>query len=178
MSAYYHALLLIIFSNLLACQSTSTLNTSTDLDSITPSTAHFDSSSLGTLQAQLKLPQNEDCFLFIAESLDVRDHIFEIDVSLSRTRNNQFTFLHYLPEGEYALRGKLVCETQEYYSLPARFEIQAEHASDIDFRFFFDVEEELGNIDLKFCAEVALEQLNPYPTVCTQELIHTQYSLQ
>ena len=64
-------------------------------------------SELGTLSAQLSLPEGQQCHLFRALDLADNEEVFRVDVLHSRVHNNRYQFLQHLPAGAYELYGIL-----------------------------------------------------------------------
>jgi hypothetical protein len=137
--------------------------------------------NLGTVQGELRLPQDQECSLFTAFRVGEEEPLFQVDVEQARVRNHQYSFLHTLPEGEYQVRGILSCDTEEgpveYESLHDDVVIEAGQTTQVQFRFFFDVESDLNRVDLKFCADLALRSLSPAFEACPGEAIQGQYDL-
>lgn len=133
---------------------------------------------LAQIQGALRLPQGQECFLFQAVDAESDELYFEIEIEQARIRNHQYSFLHELEPGEHNLKGILLCEEDEYQSLNARFHLEADEIESVDFRFFFDVESDLAQVDLLFCAELFLSQLSPFPEACPDEEIQVTYDLE
>jgi hypothetical protein len=134
---------------------------------------------LGTLQGELRLPEGQQCDRFRALDDLTDEELFQVDVERAQVRDHRYSFLQQLPPGEYALRGVLDCdgEVDSHQSLVARFSVTPEEMTQAQFRFFFDVDSDLANVDLLFCAELALEHLNPWREACVGDEISSRFSV-
>ena len=101
--SFYSSILLSLL--LSACTPEATPPTSTSQGTNTP--------KLGFLQAELRLPQGEECSRFTALDLETREEIFAVNVEPAQVRNNQYSFAQALEVGEYNLVGHLDCVSEE-----------------------------------------------------------------
>lgn len=164
-----------ISSGLIACQDQQNVSS--------PSlTSSQESLNLGTVQGELRLPQDQECSLFTAYQVDQEDALFSININQARVRDYRYSFLHTLPEGNYQVKGVLTCDSEEgpleYDSLYDDVVIETSQTTTVQFRFFFDIESDLNQIDLKFCADLALRSLSPAFEACPGEHIQGQYDLE
>jgi hypothetical protein len=150
-----------------------TSQTGTPSLSITPD-SEFE---LGVIRGALTLTKDPICQRFVAESLDAGDEVFAIDIEQAQVRNHQYSFLHHLDPDAYETRGRLECDQETFYSLPARFVVNQNEETQVQYRFFFDVEENLNQVDLLFCAELLLAQVAPIDEACIEEPIQLKYDL-
>jgi hypothetical protein len=150
---------------------------STSSFSPSPQSHNTASSTLTQIQAALRLPEGQECSVFRALHAESHDLVFEIEIDQARVRNHQYSFLYALESGEYDLKGQLECENDEYDSLNARFHLDEGQVERVDFRFFFDVDSDLNQIDLLFCAELFLSHLSPFSDACPNENVQIQYEI-
>ena len=132
---------------------------------------------LGVIRGALTLPSDQECHRFVAESLDSEEEVFSVNIEQARVRNHQYSFLHHLDPNAYETRGRLECEEETFYSLPARFVVNQDEETQVQYRFFFDVEEDLNQVDLLFCAELLLAQVAPIEEACIEEPIQLRYDV-
>lgn len=133
---------------------------------------------LAQIQGALRLPQGQHCSTFRALDANSSELVFEIDIDQAQVRNYQYSFLYALEPGEYELKGQLACDENEYDSLNARFHLNEGAVERVDFRFFFDVESDLNQVDLLFCAELLLSHLSPYSEACPNEEVQVEYDIE
>ena len=169
--------LLSVSTGLVGCQKT--VDPSISNQNIPSSSSPL---NLGTLQGELRLPPNQECFSFTAYQVGQEEPLFEIDVEQARVRDHRYSFLQTLPEGDYQVKGTLSCVSPdegpvEHDSLYDDVSITAEEVSPVQFRFFFDVESDLSQVDLKFCADLALRSLSPAFEACPGEQIQSKYDV-
>jgi hypothetical protein len=166
-----------VSTGLIGCQNQQNTSTATS-NQILGSESNL---NLGTLQGELRLPQDQECFSFTAYQVGQEGPLFSVDVEQARVRNNQYSFLHSLPEGEYQVRGTLSCISEdgpvEYDSLYDDVVINSDQISEVQLRFFFDVESDLNQVDLKFCADLMLQHLQPAVSVCVGEEVIAEHQV-
>ena len=146
---------------------------------ITSCTKHqAPSSSLGSLEGHLILPDGAECNHFRVQKGE--DTLFEISLEGVRLRNQEYTFLRHLPMGEYTMVGYLQCEenggVREYTSIPVEIEIQPNATWQADFKFFKEAPSLLGENRLLFCGDLSLLQTTT-PTPCAGDTIRLTYTL-
>ena len=172
--------LIMLSLTVMACQDD---NASSQSSAKTAHANALNLSDLGTLQGKLRLPQDQECSVFTAYQMDGEEEreLFEINVEQAQVRNNSYSFLQDLPQGNYQMKGRLSCTSTEgeieHESLHDEVSIVVNQVAPVQFRFFFDVENDLSQVDLKFCADLALRSLSPAVEACPGEHIMGQYAI-
>ena len=138
--------------------------------------------NLGTLQGTFPLPENQNCSVFKAYQRGEDTPFFEVSIDEDQIEENQYSFAHQLPEGEYPLKGILSCiseeEPTEHMSFYENVAIESAQETATQFRFFFDFETGTETSDVAFCADLMLQSLSPALKACVGEEIQTEYNLQ
>ena len=85
-------------------------------------------SSLGAIQGELRLPEDQQCHTFTAYSVDSNEAVFSINVEQANLREYRYSFLQAISTGTYHLRGQLECidssgEATQHESLYVQFEV-------------------------------------------------------